>query len=199
MRAGVNWRKRNGVSALHVASQNEKLGAVTAYLVRELGAVTALRSESGATALLMAALRLQDKVVRTLLECGADPDLEDNNGWTPPHAACNGAAPDAPAVVRMLASAPRRAAPRRAAPTACASCRRGTSRRTSRRWPASPAWARAWSHAAAHASAHAYAPGSCAIHCDWSFNCGCPSNKPHNCASVCYDNSRDGLSMPSSA
>jgi hypothetical protein len=48
-------------------------------------------------------------------------------------------------------------------------------------------------------AAHTYAPGSCAIQCDWSFNCGCPSNKPHNCASVCYENCREGYSMPSSA
>ena len=52
-------------------------------------------------------------------------------------------------------------------------------------------------------AAHTYAPGSCAIQCkthsDWSTTCDCPSNKPHNCASVCYENCRDGYSMPSSA
>jgi hypothetical protein len=52
-------------------------------------------------------------------------------------------------------------------------------------------------------AAHSYAPSSCAIPCkthkDWSITCGCPSNKPHNCASVCYENCRDGYSMPSSA
>jgi hypothetical protein len=48
-------------------------------------------------------------------------------------------------------------------------------------------------------AAHSYAPGSCAIQCDWMFNCGCPSSKPHNCASVCYESCREGYSMPDSA
>jgi hypothetical protein len=60
-----------------------------------------------------------------------------------------------------------------------------------------------WDDQGLTCAAHSYAPGSCAIQCtthsDLSTTCGCPSNKPHNCYSVCYENCRDGSSMPSSA
>jgi ankyrin repeat protein len=88
----VDHRAVNGDTALHVASRNGDVGAVSVML--DAGADVNARQQDGNTPLMLAFRgKKKDRdiagAVRTLLAHSADPKIAANNGWTALHWAVN--------------------------------------------------------------------------------------------------------------
>jgi ankyrin repeat protein/Tfp pilus assembly protein PilF len=71
-----------GYTALHFAAQEGHLEVVT-FLVRKVGLSANLRTEEGATALLIASGKGYLDMMKVLVESGADAQMATEAGWTP--------------------------------------------------------------------------------------------------------------------
>ena len=87
--ARVDLRNASGATPLHDAALNGK--ATTAAILLDHGAeINARETESGTTALYAAASLGREDVVALLLDRGADPNILNNRGASPLHAAIEG-------------------------------------------------------------------------------------------------------------
>nr|XP_022342890.1 E3 ubiquitin-protein ligase MIB2-like isoform X2 [Crassostrea virginica] len=85
----VNAKKSDGYTALHIAAINDHADTANILILKGKAQVNA-KNEQGLTPLHLAAHEGYDKMVKILVENGADVNLQDNDGDIPLHLALGG-------------------------------------------------------------------------------------------------------------